>query len=172
MAEDLLFASDFLADRVRLRRQVTRLKGTRAAVLGPLKHRRPGDWRDIPLASHLAAAVKDHISLYGTGPEGALFRKEDGDLVTTSGYSSAFRRTASKLEYPWSPHDLRHWFALTALSNGLPLLDVSRWLGHRSIKETADTYGHLTPDATGRAVKVMDLALTGHRAGSVLTEAA
>ncbi|WP_338896175.1 hypothetical protein WBG99_11145 [Streptomyces sp. TG1A-60] len=41
---------------------------------------------------------------------------------------------------------------------------MSRWLGHTSIKETADTYGHLTPDATGRAVKVMDVALTQHRA--------
>ncbi|MFF2807945.1 hypothetical protein ACFVT2_12255 [Streptomyces sp. NPDC058000] len=46
---------------------------------------------------------------------------------------------------------------------------MSRWLGRKSIKETADTYGHLTPDSTGRAVKVMDLALTQHRADLVLT---
>ncbi|WP_079181796.1 tyrosine-type recombinase/integrase [Streptomyces yunnanensis] len=73
------------------------------------------------------------------------------------------------MDYDWSPHSLRHWFATTALSNGLPLLDVSRWLGHKSIKETADTYGHLTPDSTGQAVKVMGLALTRHRADVVLT---
>ncbi|MGW0826474.1 hypothetical protein [Streptomyces sp. NPDC002845] len=52
----------------------------------------------------------------------------------------------------------------TALSSGLPLLDVSRWLGHKSIRETADTYGYLTPDATGRAVEAMDVALAQHRA--------
>ena len=39
---------------------------------------------------------------------------------------------------------------MTALSNGLPLLDVSRWLGHKSIKETGDTYAHLAPVSTAR----------------------
>ncbi|MCX5375971.1 tyrosine-type recombinase/integrase [Streptomyces sp. NBC_00091] len=72
----------------------------------------------------------------------------------------------------WSPYDLRHWFASTALGSGLPLLDVSRWLGHRNISETADTYGHLTPDSTGRAIRVMDGAITQHRAGLVLAVAA
>ncbi|MFC9634762.1 hypothetical protein ACFTY8_37290 [Streptomyces mirabilis] len=43
-------------------------------------------------------------------------------------------------------------------------MDVSRWLGHKSITETADTYGHLTRDATGRAVMVMDVALARRRA--------
>nr|WP_079064718.1 tyrosine-type recombinase/integrase [Streptomyces olivochromogenes] len=82
---------------------------------------------------------------------------------------SSFRKVVNTLGYEWSPRDLRHWFASTALSNGLPLLDVSRWLGHKSITETADTYGHLTPDATGRAVMVMDAALTLHRADLALT---
>ncbi|MFI0261724.1 tyrosine-type recombinase/integrase [Streptomyces sp. NPDC017056] len=72
----------------------------------------------------------------------------------------------------WSPHDLRHWFASMALGSGLSLLDVSRWLGHESIDETADTYGHLTPDSTGRAITVMDVAITRHRADLVLIMAA
>ncbi|WP_432160452.1 tyrosine-type recombinase/integrase [Streptomyces sp. NRRL F-5630] len=167
-----LRVGDVLDDRVRLRRQITRVKGVRGAVLGPLKHRRTGDWRDIPLATNLSEAVGEHVARYGTGPDGALFQTITGTLVTTSDYSSAFRKVVKTLGYDWSPHYLRHWFATTALSNGLPLLDVSRWLGHKSIKETADTYGHLTPDSTGRAVKVMDVALTQHRADLVLTDAA
>jgi integrase len=79
---------------------------------------------------------------------------------------------AKRLGCDWSPHDLRHLFASNAPGNGLPLLDVSRWLGRKSIKETADTYGHLTPDSTARAVKAMGLVLTQHRADSVLTEPA
>lgn len=160
-----LRVGDVLDDRVRLRRQVTRVKGVRGAVLGPLKHRRKGDWRDIPSATNLSEAVGEHVARYGTGPDGTLFQTITGTLVTTSDYSSAFRKVVKTLGYDWSPHDLRHWFATTALSNGLPLLDVSRWLGHKSIKETADPCGHLTPDATGRAVKVMDVTL----AGTVLT---
>jgi integrase len=31
-------------------------------------------------------------------------------------------------------HDLRHAFASTALAEGVPISEVSRWLGHKSIK--------------------------------------
>jgi integrase len=108
--------------------------------------------------------VGEHVARYGTGPSGSLFRNITGTLVATSDYSTQFRKVVKTLGYEWSPHDLRHWFATTALSKGLPLLDVSRWLGHSSIKETADTYGHLTPDSTCRAVEVMNEALNQHRA--------
>jgi hypothetical protein len=57
----------------------------------------------------------------------------------------AFRMVVKTLGYEWSPHDPCHRFASTVLSSGLPLLDVSRWLGHKSIKETADTYGKPQP---------------------------
>lgn len=77
------------------------------------------------------------------------FQTITGTLVTLSDYSSALRKVMKTLGYSWSPHDLRHGFAATALSNGLSLLDGSRWLGHKSIKETADTYGH--PPTTPRA---------------------
>ncbi|WP_158812944.1 tyrosine-type recombinase/integrase [Streptomyces rimosus] len=87
-------------------------------------------------------------------------------------YSTAFRKVIKTLGFDWSPHDLRHWIASTALSSGLPLLDVSGWLGHKSSNETADTYGHLAPDSTGRAIAVMDVAITRHRADVVLTMAA
>ncbi|MGV9345126.1 hypothetical protein ACWDSD_10025 [Streptomyces spiralis] len=83
-----------------------------------------------------------------------------------------FREAIKKVDHDWSPHGPRHWFATTALSNGLPLLDVSGWLGRKSIKETADTFGHLTPDSTGRAVKATGRALTRHRADLVLTDVA
>lgn len=43
-------------------------------------------------------------------------------------------------------------------------MDVPLRLGHKSIEETADMDGHLTPDATGRAVQAMGAALTRHRA--------
>jgi len=46
----------------------------------------------------------------------------------------------------------------------VPVLDVSRWLGHASITETADTYGHLMPEAEDRA----RTALTAHSARAVM----
>ncbi|WP_405998608.1 tyrosine-type recombinase/integrase [Streptomyces sp. NBC_00829] len=167
-----LRVGDFLEDRVRVRRQVTRGKGGRGLLIGPLKHRQEGDWRDVPLPTRLSEATADHVAKYGTGADGMLFKTATGSIVATSDYASHFRKVVKLIAYEWSPHDLRHWFASTALSSGLPLLDVSRWLGHKNISETADTYGHLTPDSTGRAVRVMDVAITQHRADVVLDVAA
>ncbi|OAL15975.1 integrase [Streptomyces noursei] len=59
----------------------------------------------------------------------------------------------------YTPHSLRHFFASTALANGVPIHEVSRWLGHRNIKTTVDTYGHLVPEAWDRCRDVMQQAL-------------
>ena len=45
------------------------------------------------------------------------------------------------------PHDLRHTHAGWLLTDGVPLLVVSRRLGHESVMVTASIYGHITPEA-------------------------
>jgi integrase len=35
-------------------------------------------------------------------------------------------------------HDFRHAFASTALAEAVPISEVSRWLGHKSITTTVD----------------------------------
>ncbi|GGL27168.1 hypothetical protein GCM10014719_30860 [Planomonospora parontospora subsp. antibiotica] len=55
-------------------------------------------------------------------------------------------------------HDLRHTFASTALAEGVPISEVSRWLGHESITTTVDLYGHLVPEASERARTALDNA--------------
>lgn len=39
-------------------------------------------------------------------------------------------------------HDLRHWFATSALNQGIPLTTVSAILGHAQTSTTANIYGH------------------------------
>ncbi|MFF1421236.1 tyrosine-type recombinase/integrase [Streptomyces sp. NPDC058280] len=55
----------------------------------------------------------------------------------------------------YTPCGLRHFFASTALANGVPIHEVSRWLGHRSINTTIDIYGHLLPSARDRCCVVL-----------------
>ena len=55
-------------------------------------------------------------------------------------------------------HDLHRTFASTALAEGVPISEVSRWLGHKSITTTVDLYGHLVPEASGRARDALDEA--------------
>ncbi|MEV0621663.1 hypothetical protein AB0I81_50610 [Nonomuraea sp. NPDC050404] len=44
------------------------------------------------------------------------------------------------------------------LAQGIPITDVSRWLGHQDIGITFRTYGHLVDEAWDRALDVMQAA--------------
>ena len=57
-----------------------------------------------------------------------------------------------------SPSRLRHLYASTALAGGIPITEVSRWLGHNSIEVTHQTYGHLIPSSFDRARTALDRA--------------
>ncbi len=56
-------------------------------------------------------------------------------------------------------HTLRHTAATLLLTDGTPLFDVSRILGHAQISTTADIYGHLVPEMTAGAAPWMDALL-------------
>jgi integrase len=66
--------------------------------------------------------------------------------------------TAAGLPDDTTFHDLRHTFASTALAEGVPISEVSRWLSHKSITTTVDLYGHLVPEASARARDALDKA--------------
>lgn len=58
-------------------------------------------------------------------------------------------------------HDLRHSHVAALLSDGHGLTYVQRRLGHESITTTSDRYGHLLPQAHGRALETIDRAVYG-----------
>jgi integrase len=64
--------------------------------------------------------------------------------------------TAAGLPTDTTFHDLRHTFASTALAEGVPISEVSRWLCHKSITITVNLDGHLVPEASGRARDALD----------------
>lgn len=51
-----------------------------------------------------------------------------------------------------TPHTLRHTVATRLVKRGVPLLPVSRLLGHKSVTTTERNYMHLTPDFISEAV--------------------
>lgn len=73
----------------------------------------------------------------------------------------AFRRVlrAAGIRRRIRVHDLRHTYASLAIQRGVPLLVVSRQLGHGSIGVTADVYGHLDPEATRGAAEAWERIL-------------
>ena len=171
VSEALGFSSECGRDGfVRLRRQISskaNQEGCRTRLV-PLKHRTADEYRDVPMPDFLGDEIDDHVERWGTvtveGVEVLFSPRERGKgyMPTASTYGYHWRKAlkAAGLESSgYTPHSLRHFFASTALAGGVPILEVSRWLGHRSIKITADIYGHLTEDAPERCRQIMQRAL-------------
>ena len=57
-------------------------------------------------------------------------------------------------------HATRHTFATWLLNDGANLRRVQQRLGHATIAETADTYGHVQPERRESAVVGLDRYLT------------
>lgn len=57
-----------------------------------------------------------------------------------------------------SPYALRHTFASFAIAAGVPLFELSRFMG-TSVQQIGKTYGHLLPDSLERARTALDTYL-------------
>jgi integrase len=131
-----------------------------AAQLRPLKFRREGEFRDIPLPQYVSGAIDKHVAEHGTTSDGYPFQGRKYKLVVRRSYQEDFQRAAAKAGLPpeFIPHSLRHLYASTALAEGIPITEVSRWLGHKSIEVTYQIYGHLVPSSFDRARTALDNA--------------
>lgn len=56
-------------------------------------------------------------------------------------------------------HDFRHTHASLLINEGINVMEISRRLGHKDIKETLDTYAHLYPREEDKAVAILNRIL-------------
>jgi integrase len=175
ISETLAFTADCHRDGfVRVRRQVSSKahRADCATRFVPLKHRAEGEYRDIPTPAFLADEIDRHLRDWGTATVGdldVLFAPRErgkNTMPTATTYAYHFKKALKEASITkpdgspkYTPHGLRHFFASTALAHGIPIHEVSRWLGHRSIKTTVDVYGHLVPASWDRCRAVMQNAL-------------
>jgi integrase len=101
-----------------------------------------------------------HAGEHGTTSDGYLFQGRKYKLVVRRSYQEDFQRAAARAGLPpeFIPHSLRHLYASVALAEGIPITEVSRWLGHKSIEVTHQIYGHLVPSSFDRARTALDAA--------------
>jgi integrase len=119
---------------------------------GPLKKRKRGEYRDIPVPTWLWDMVKDL-------PDGPLMPGNGDRKYQLYGtVYDRFMNAAGKAGIPegFTLHSLRHAFASAMLGKGVPITDVAHWLGHRDVRVTYRIYGHLVPSAAARAIAVLD----------------
>lgn len=89
-----------------------------------------------------------------------LFTDEYGRIPEPTNMNRALTKALKDAGLPHiRVHDLRHTYATLLLEQGVPLVTVSRLLGHGSISVTADTYSHVGEGMRREAADVLDRVL-------------
>ncbi|WP_435813374.1 tyrosine-type recombinase/integrase [Streptomyces zhihengii] len=125
-----------------------------------LKHRKVGEFREVPLPRSVREAIERYEEKHGTTREGYLLRGPSGY------YTEPMERRRVRALFEKLPlvdgmgmYGFRHYFASNALGNGIPITDVAEWMGHKSIEETYRTYRHLMPGSIAKAARILDAGL-------------
>lgn len=78
--------------------------------------------------------------------------RSDGQVFPVADFKKAFSTACRRANLPdVTPHTLRHTFASWLVIAGVPLYEVSKLMGHGSIKMT-ERYAHLSPENLRSAV--------------------
>ncbi|MCM1212866.1 MAG: site-specific integrase, partial [Blautia sp.] len=108
--------------------------------------------RDVAVPDFLYNDIQEYVSkLYGIKPNDRIF------YFTKYALGKEIKRGAQKAGLPEiRVHDLRHSHASMLVDMGFDILEISKRLGHESVKTTLDTYSHLYPDKDTRLAGELD----------------
>jgi integrase len=129
-----------------------------------LKHRKAGEYRDVPLPARIRATIEWYAEKHGTA-DGYLLQHPRVSTRPFQPYliQNQWQRLkrAQSLDIPqgMSIYSFRHFFASNCLSHGIPITDVAEWMGHKSIDITFKIYRHLMPATLGQAARALDVGL-------------
>jgi integrase len=115
-------------------------------------------YRTIPFPVVLQVLITDHVNRFGLGPHGLLLQNRSGKVWRYKDASAMFREVARPLglEKGEGLHQLRHTFVSLLIQLNLNVKQIQEWLGHESILETMDRYGHLFPNSLNEASQKLD----------------
>ena len=146
-----------------VRRQVRHFKGGGYTFSKPKS--KSGN-RRITIGEQTLSVLQEHKTqqmkeIQVTGEEwenlNLIFPSGVGTPLTASNIRRAFRKLIKasglhKIRF----HDLRHTAVSLMLNHGIPVLVVSKRLGHSKPSITMDVYGHLIPSKQEEAANLMD----------------
>ena len=150
-----------------IQRQLTRLHGIGLRLMPP---KTKAATRRIDLGQQSLEVLKQHQERQFQDMATAGDRWEENDLIFASTIGTFIN--PSNLRREFKPllkkaglpqirfHDLRHTAASLMLNNGVPVIVVSRRLGHAQPSITLDVYAHLIPSKQQEAAALMDELLT------------
>jgi integrase len=103
--------------------------------------------RSIPLPKAVMRELVETSQNYADNK--LLFTNRNGTHLTNQWCQkhvvNVARNYFLELNKPFRFHDIRHTYASWLLADNTPVFEVSRYLGHKSVEFTMNTYGHLIP---------------------------
>jgi integrase len=114
--------------------------------------------RVIGFAKELQGLIKDHVAQFGFGPQGLIMKNRLGGVFRYRDAADIYRKAARPLGVPEGDgmHQLRHTCVSVLISQGVNIKAIQAWVGHTSIVETLDIYGHLFPDSMNELADKLD----------------
>jgi integrase len=105
--------------------------------------------RPVPVDDLIITKISAHMSAYEPGEHGLLITAPGGVPLSDSTFNVHWRRAVEAAGLPEGTrfHALRHTYASALIHAGVNVKVIQKRLGHSSIRETLDTYGHLLPDS-------------------------
>lgn len=105
--------------------------------------------RTIGFTRELQWLILNHVEIYGLGPQGLLLKNRLGGVLRYPDAARLFRGAAIKVGMRPGEglRQLRHTCVSILISQGVNVKAIQAWVGHSSIVETMDTYGHLFPNS-------------------------
>ena len=137
----------------------------RSYTKGHLTTTKTGRIRRVDISKELSETLKGYLvdrkkdtlkNGWKETPE-YLFYNEEGRMVDPDRLRKRFHKILTKAELRQiRMHDLRHTYATMRIAKGDNIMDVSKQLGHASVKMTLDVYAHWMPGGKKSEVDELD----------------
>jgi integrase len=117
--------------------------------------------RVVPADDWVLDEINAHMRRFGTGPGQVIVTNRCGRVAQRNSFGTCWREAVAAAGLPAGTrfHDLRHFYASTLIAANLNPKVIQARLGHATIAETMDTYGHLFPDSEDLGRGVIDAML-------------
>ena len=135
-------------------------KKGRITVIGNDIAKSKSSFRTLPLNEPIKILLLDYrFKKYGgnlPSQDSYLFTGCNGQIMKPSQLTASFSALLKKQGLRHIRfHDLRHASAGVLIANRVPLIEVQQWLGHSTIRITADLYSHLDYEIKLRSASIM-----------------
>lgn len=158
-------AIDFVCGTIAINHTIigTKDRDGNTVVIGrdTVKHKSSN--RTLPMTPQIKQLLLDYKNRLGhksTKPNTYLFTDKKGNPFKPDYLTNYYCKLLKKHHLrPTRFHDLRHASASALIANRVPLVEVQQWLGHSTIRITADLYTHLEFQVKEHSAEVLSKLL-------------